>query len=295
MKYFHLELLIGHNRLHIVRHSAFLPSLFNVFILLPLGVYMKYFFSKTMTVKRMVLIGFSVSLFFEITQITGLYGIYNCPYRLFDVDDLILNTLGAVIGFKIAPFILALFPSKDQPLEKAEKVFQAGTVSAMPKLLAIVIDYYVVAFVWLVFSFIFQIDHGSIEFFSKLLGLFLLQFMMPLLSGGKTIGTIVLRFTLVQEEGGYPFRRALFKRWIGLITPWMLGNIFLVVTRYAELDMESDFYVFNVWMQVIVQGLWALIVVVLCIHTIYVLLRPRTRQFYFDKATGITARYNKDT
>lgn len=281
--------------INIVRHSAFLPSLFNVFILLPLGVYVKYFFSKTMTLKRMVLIGFSVSLFFEITQITGLYGIYNCPYRLFDVDDLILNTLGAVIGFKIAPLILALFPSKDQPLEKAEKVFRAGTVSAMPKLLAIVIDYYVVAFVWLIFSLIFQIDHGPIEFFSKLLGLFILQFVMPLLTGGKTIGTIVLRFTLVQEEAGYSFRRALLKRWIGLITPWILGNTFLVVTRYAQLDMESDFYVFKVWMQVIVLGLWILIVAVLCIHIIYVLFRPRTRQFYFDKATGIGARFNKDT
>src|SRR5699024_6071355 len=61
---------------NIVRHSAFLPAFLNVLILLPLGVYMRYFLRNTLTVKRMFLIGFLVSLFFETTQITGLYGIY---------------------------------------------------------------------------------------------------------------------------------------------------------------------------------------------------------------------------
>src|SRR5699024_6460490 len=61
--------------INIVRHSAFLTSLFNVFILLSLGVYVIYFFLKTMTFTRLFLLVFYVSLFFEITQITGLYGI----------------------------------------------------------------------------------------------------------------------------------------------------------------------------------------------------------------------------
>lgn len=35
----------------------------------------------------------------EISQLTGIFGLYDCPYRQFDVDDLILNVAGIVLGF----------------------------------------------------------------------------------------------------------------------------------------------------------------------------------------------------
>jgi hypothetical protein len=44
------------------------------------------------------LAGFGVSLLVELTQKTGDWHLYSCAYRLFDVDDLIVNTLGATIG-----------------------------------------------------------------------------------------------------------------------------------------------------------------------------------------------------
>ncbi len=46
--------------------------------------------------------GLGYSLFLEIAQGTGLFGIYPCPYRSFDVDDLITNTLGALAGAALA-------------------------------------------------------------------------------------------------------------------------------------------------------------------------------------------------
>lgn len=42
--------------------------------------------------------GLALSLGVETTQLTGLYGLYPCPYRQFDVDDLILNTGGTLAG-----------------------------------------------------------------------------------------------------------------------------------------------------------------------------------------------------
>lgn len=45
---------------------------------------------------------------------TGLYGIYNCAYRLFDIDDLFLNTLGGVIGFIIAPIFTYFLPKTNE-------------------------------------------------------------------------------------------------------------------------------------------------------------------------------------
>ncbi len=44
---------------------------------------------------------FGASLLIELTQLTGLWGIYHCRYRTFDVDDMITNTLGAIIGWAL--------------------------------------------------------------------------------------------------------------------------------------------------------------------------------------------------
>lgn len=45
--------------------------------------------------------GFAVGLsgFIELSQITGLYGVYPCPYRYFDTTDLLANIGGVVAGF----------------------------------------------------------------------------------------------------------------------------------------------------------------------------------------------------
>lgn len=48
------------------------------------------------------LMGLGLSLGVELTQLTGLWGLYPCAYRQFDVDDLILNTAGVVGGFAAA-------------------------------------------------------------------------------------------------------------------------------------------------------------------------------------------------
>ncbi len=72
-------------------------ALFNVLLLVPLGAYLRYYFRRSWW--QTLIIGFLVSLSFETTQLTGIWGIYEHPYRLFDVDDLMTNTLGAMVGF----------------------------------------------------------------------------------------------------------------------------------------------------------------------------------------------------
>lgn len=42
--------------------------------------------------------GLGISAFAEITQFTAIYGLYPCPYRTFETDDLILNVAGTVFG-----------------------------------------------------------------------------------------------------------------------------------------------------------------------------------------------------
>lgn len=69
---------------------------FNLILLFPLGVFLRYHFHRGFAATAAL--GFGTALFFEVTQGTGLWGLYACPYRLFDVDDLLTNTAGAVLG-----------------------------------------------------------------------------------------------------------------------------------------------------------------------------------------------------
>lgn len=60
-------------------------------------MFLRYY--KSYSIKKVIISSFILSAFFEFTQVTRLYGIYPKPYRLCDIDDLILNTLGGVVGY----------------------------------------------------------------------------------------------------------------------------------------------------------------------------------------------------
>lgn len=97
---------------YILTERAFLQAAFNGILLTPLGVYLRYYFKKDL--KSTLTITFLISLFFELTQVTGLYGIYNAPYRILDIDDLFLNTLGGYIGYLIAPMFTFFLPNTNE-------------------------------------------------------------------------------------------------------------------------------------------------------------------------------------
>lgn len=84
----------------------------NVVMFMPLGIYLRYYFGCEL--KKTMILSFCLSLFFELTQLTGLYFIYPRPYRLADVDDLITNTLGGLLGYWIAPLAMRLLPSRER-------------------------------------------------------------------------------------------------------------------------------------------------------------------------------------
>ncbi|MED3647417.1 VanZ family protein [Halalkalibacterium halodurans] len=79
--------------------NAIKLSFYNVLLLLPLGVYVSLLF-KVNRLSRAALILFSTSLLIEVTQLTlSSFGFVWA--RSFNVDDLLLNTIGGVIGFVV--------------------------------------------------------------------------------------------------------------------------------------------------------------------------------------------------
>lgn len=91
--------------------GVFLQVVMNVVFFVPLGFLLAYWARRSLS--RTLLVGAVVSLLVETSQGTGLWGIYPCPYRLADVDDLITNTLGAGIGWGLGRVMTRVLPFRD--------------------------------------------------------------------------------------------------------------------------------------------------------------------------------------
>jgi hypothetical protein len=110
-------LLIQQSGTSLIANAALQVVVLNIIFFMPLGFLVRYLFGWG--VARAALSGLVVSLAVETTQLTGIWGLYPCSYRLFSVTDLTHNTLGAVIGSLIALALLrrrqALAPSVAEP------------------------------------------------------------------------------------------------------------------------------------------------------------------------------------
>lgn len=277
--------------IQIFNQSAFWQAAFNFLLLLPLGVYLRYFFQENRYWKRTLALGFALSLFYEVTQVTGIYGIYKCPYRLFDVDDLMLNSTGALFGFLMAPVILALFPSNEKLLAKAEKMHKSHLVPPLSQLLAVLIDYLVIKLTH-TFTVGLLASSGFVEMIYTTVGFVVLYFVLPLLWGGKTIGTSLLRFKLTNLRGDAPSWKALLKRTVALFLPWLASMIENLHT-HIKFEMESHFYSIHVWVSMAIFTLVSVMWLTLCIHAVLVLLKRGKQTFYFDQVAEIIPRKNE--
>jgi glycopeptide antibiotics resistance protein len=116
-------------------NPALWSTALNVALLVPLSFFARYL-SGTRFLAATAL-GFGTSLFFELTQLTGMWFIYPCAYRLFSVDDLILNTLGAALGWLAAGLVIRLLPDLDAERDRR----RYGTrVTASRRVLALLTD-----------------------------------------------------------------------------------------------------------------------------------------------------------
>ncbi|OTP11937.1 VanZ/RDD domain-containing protein [Enterococcus sp. 10A9_DIV0425] len=196
-----------------MRQSVFLEPLFNVFLLLPFGVYLRYYFRLSFL--KTVLASFCLSLFFELTQLTGLYFIYPRPYRLFDVNDLVTNTVGGMLGFWLAPVFTFMLPTRARMDEVAYE--KGKTVSLTRRAVAYLIDWFFLSLVNLLIGSISALFFGGGSFTSYNWWLFIeviLYFMIvPYVTNGQTIGKKIVRIRIVENEREKVSFRALFIRY----------------------------------------------------------------------------------
>ncbi len=80
----------------LIRDPVFLQAALNLLLFVPLGYYVRRVLGRGFVVAGLV--GLALSVLIEVTQLTGVWTLYRCAYRVFDVDDVLLNTAGAVVG-----------------------------------------------------------------------------------------------------------------------------------------------------------------------------------------------------
>ncbi|SDQ24827.1 RDD family protein [Curtobacterium sp. UNCCL20] len=113
----------------LLTNPAVAQVVFNVLLFVPLGALVGHRFARRgvgAAIAAGVVSGFLVSLAIECTQLTGDWFLYPCAYRLFDVDDLIANTGGAVLGLAAAPLVTLFVRSDDAARAGVPRPVTAG-------------------------------------------------------------------------------------------------------------------------------------------------------------------------
>lgn len=133
-----------------LKNSVVYEAIFNVLLTVPFGIYLHYYFECSLP--KTIFLSFCLTLFFELTQLTGLYFIYPRSYRIFDVDDLFLNTMGGLLGYGFGSIFKRYLPSRQ---EIDAKSYQKGVeVSLMRRIACFGVDMFIVLVLTFLFSYI---------------------------------------------------------------------------------------------------------------------------------------------
>ncbi|MFE3455560.1 VanZ family protein [Nonomuraea sp. NPDC059194] len=179
---------------------SMLQIVFNVALFVPLGFFLRY--RQRLGVARTLMISLAGSLAIELTQLTGLWGLYPCAYRLFDLDDLIINTAGAGLGWALAGPAARLLPG---PWPAPRPDLAAPTASRLA--LAMLLDGVVWFFASPVFGLLFVQGYRLVTG-GPMPDDALLRDILPGLSYAMTGLVIFVLFPAARGDGATPGRAA---------------------------------------------------------------------------------------
>ncbi|HBJ01559.1 MULTISPECIES: VanZ family protein [Lysinibacillus] len=276
--------------LAITKQQAFYQAFFNFLLLMPFGVYLRYFLQERRYWKRAFILSFLLTLFYEITQRTGIYGIFNCAYRIFDVDDLLLNSVGALLGFFLAPIVWALFPSHEEVEAKAAEMEKKDIVKPISILLALVIDLFIVQVIWFIIGALTGYS-GTFEFL-VVIALYMTIFgFIPSMMKGATVGMKIMRFTMVNKKGKSIVRQS-WRRCVAIVATVCLLEAISTVGE-IQLDMDSPFYVLQIVISLLASLGGFALTMIIAIHVIRVIVSGGKRRLYIDQYADLMATRKK--
>ena len=245
---------------------------FNVALTIPLGVFARRWFRWSLP--WTVAAGLALSLAFELTQVTGNWWLYECPYRSFDVDDLIANTAGAGIGWLLAPAMFFV-PHRSE----ADDARAHDPVASVPRrAVALVVD----VIGWLGTTVVLYLaavvvlgllgwptEAPRVALGAVVAGWLLGQVVLPWLASGSTLGTAAVGLRIQRLDGSRPGPVRLLGRFVVTFGVFAVGTVLFALP------------------EVVAPALWALLAGVAWWLLLAVLAAPRADNATLgDLATG---------
>lgn len=253
---------------YLLGERAFLQGAFNVLLLFPLGVYLRYYFKKNL--KETIIITFLVSLFFELTQLSGLYGYYNAPYRLFDIDDLFLNTLGGTIGYLITPIFLFFLPKAEEFDSMAGK--SKYKISYFRRFLSFfIIDMFIITLIQDILKFFVKED---ISFAISLLSYFTV---LPFITNGRTVGNYLTNIRIKGKGEKLKIKEA-FLRIFSFYTIFYGINYILNLINNINMEGEFSQYIAIIYIVIFSFNIFILL------HFVYSALKKQ--KFFYERISN---------
>lgn len=182
-------------------NASFLVPVFNILMFIPFGIYLHYYFKYDL--KHTLLYSFLLSLFFELTQLTGLYFIYETSYRLCDIDDLIQNSIGGTIGYFIGNLFIKYLPKRDKIDDDS---YNAGeNISMIRRTFATIIDLIIIFIISSIYTEIFNTNQAITEFII----FFIYYSLLTTCNHGFTIGSKFFKYKIVNTKSKLILRNIL--------------------------------------------------------------------------------------
>lgn len=258
-----------HTYLPALTQPVFTQLVFNVLLTIPFGFFMRYYFKKDK--KTTVFYTFCLSLFFELSQLSGLFFIYPGPYRLFDADDLILNTLGGLIGYFSVGFVKSFLPSRDD-IDLYSNL-KAKQVSLVKRVFAFTLDITILKFAQNIILFV--INKNSTIMFDLIT--FIIYFaLIAFLLSGQTIAQKFLNVQIVSKHQQKISFSNLLKR--SLLIYVLIYNSLSLINLVSDLMLltESRLFAFIYIGLLIVWFIWILI------YCIFIIIK-KPQQLFYDR------------
>lgn len=271
--------------IYLFKQSAFYQAFFNFLLLMPFGVYLRYFLKQKRNWPLALGVTFVLTLLYEMTQVTGIFGYYNCAYRIFDVDDLILNSLGGIVGFFVAPAVFALFPSKEKINSRAEVLLKLDEEKSIIVLLSVFIDLLMSDVVTQITMSLTSRNEVN-ELIIRSISLFVLLFVIPVLWNGRTMGTFIFRFRYDSKISRISTINRLFKRFVAIYVTFFIIFV-LNVVKQSQISMDSPYYHVASFLSPGTEIIVGILTIVLFIHIMLVVFGKGKRRFYFDEASDL--------
>lgn len=263
-----------HTYLIAFKEPYFYQVFYNILLTIPFGIYLRYYFNCSFI--KILGLSFLLSLFFEGTQLSGLYGIYSRPYRLFDIDDLFLNTLGGIVGYAITPLFLPMLPDRKK-LDQLSYT-KGQKISFLRRTIAVWIDLFWVG----ILSFLFQLIGVNTFLLQYSFSIILVFMIFPMGSGGFTLGKKFMKIQIVTLNAEKP-------KWYQYWIRYGILYLFLFPFPFYLFRMLSFFG--NIHFSFFLLFVGSGILYLICLfHAIYAIFRKKL--FWYEK---LSETMNKST